>query len=135
MARWSSRHNDSSCAGTVNSGRQSPRAEALGPRSAHYRKGNHLGAGSRLRSRDNSFRRKIGFFSAGVSLMKLSARNVLPATVKKVTPGAVDSEVIVELAPGIEIVAIITKQAAETLALKSGAKAYAIIKASNVMIG
>jgi molybdopterin-binding protein len=44
--------------------------------------------------------------------MKLSARNVLAATVKKVTPGAVDSEVIVELAPGIEIVAIITKQSA-----------------------
>jgi molybdopterin-binding protein len=67
--------------------------------------------------------------------MKLSARNVLSATVKKVTPGAVDSEVVVELAPGIEIVAIITKQSAEKLGLKPGAKAYAIIKASNVMIG
>jgi molybdopterin-binding protein len=67
--------------------------------------------------------------------MKLSARNVLPATVKKVTPGAVDSEVVVELAPGIEVVAIITKQSAEKLGLKPGAKAYAIIKASNVMIG
>ena len=67
--------------------------------------------------------------------MKISARNVLAATVKKVTPGAVDSEVTVELAPGIEIVAIITKQSAEKLGLKSGSKAYAIIKASNVMIG
>jgi molybdopterin-binding protein len=67
--------------------------------------------------------------------VKLSARNVLPATVKSVTPGAVDSEVLVELAPGIEMVAIITKQSAEKLGLRSGAKAYAIIKASNVMIG
>jgi molybdopterin-binding protein len=67
--------------------------------------------------------------------MKLSARNVLNATVKSVTPGAVDSEVVVELAPGIEVVAIITKRSAESLALKPGAKAYAIIKASNVMIG
>jgi molybdopterin-binding protein len=67
--------------------------------------------------------------------VKLSARNVLPATVKSVKPGAVDSEVIVELAPGIEVVAIITKASAETLGLRSGAKAYAIIKASNVMIG
>jgi molybdopterin-binding protein len=67
--------------------------------------------------------------------VKLSARNVLPATVKSVQPGAVDSEVIVELAPGIEVVAIITKQSAEKLGLRSGAKAYAIIKASNVMIG
>jgi molybdopterin-binding protein len=69
------------------------------------------------------------------ALVKLSARNVLPATVKSVTPGAVDSEVIVELAPGIEVVAIITKQSTEKLGLRSGAKAYAIIKASNVMIG
>jgi molybdopterin-binding protein len=67
--------------------------------------------------------------------MKLSARNILPATVKAVTPGAVDTEVVVELAPGIEIVSIITKQSAEKLGLKPGAKAYAIVKASNVMIG
>ncbi len=41
--------------------------------------------------------------------MKLSARNILHATVKMVTPG-VDTEVVVELAPGIEIVSIITKK-------------------------
>jgi molybdopterin-binding protein len=67
--------------------------------------------------------------------LKISARNVLPATVKAVTPGAVDTEVVVELAPGIQVVSIITKQSAETLGLKPGVKAYAIIKASNVMIG
>lgn len=67
--------------------------------------------------------------------MKLSARNVLPATVKAITPGAVDTEVTVELTPGIEIVSIITKQSAETLKLRPGIKAYAIVKASNVMIG
>jgi molybdopterin-binding protein len=67
--------------------------------------------------------------------VKISARNVLPATVKAVTPGAVDSEVLVELAPGLEVVAIITKVSAEKLALKPGAKVYTIIKASNVMIG
>jgi len=67
--------------------------------------------------------------------MKLSARNVLSATVKAVTPGAVDTEVVVELAPGIEIVSIITKKSAESIGLKPGAKAYAVIKASSVMIG
>jgi molybdopterin-binding protein len=67
--------------------------------------------------------------------MKVSARNVLPATVKIVTPSAVDSEVVMELAPGIEIVSIITKVSAERLGLKPGAKVYAIIKAPNVMIG
>jgi molybdopterin-binding protein len=67
--------------------------------------------------------------------MKLSARNVLSATVKTVNHGAVDSEIVVELAPGIEIVSIITKKSAESLGLKPGGKAYAVIKASNVMIG
>lgn len=67
--------------------------------------------------------------------MKLSARNVLSATVKAVTPGAVDTEVLMELAPGVQVVSIITKVSAEKLGLKPGAKAYAIIKAPNVMIG
>jgi molybdopterin-binding protein len=67
--------------------------------------------------------------------MKISARNILPAVVKMITPGAVDTEVVVELAPGIEMVAIITKHSAEKLGLKPGAKTYAIVKASNVMIG
>jgi len=67
--------------------------------------------------------------------MKVSARNVVPATVKTVKPGAVDSEVVMELAPGIEMVSIITKVSAERLGLKPGAKVYAIVKASNVMIG
>ncbi len=67
--------------------------------------------------------------------MRLSARNVLKGTVKQVTPGAVNSEVIIELPGGIEIVSIITKASAEALGLAPGKKAYAIIKASNVMVG
>jgi molybdopterin-binding protein len=67
--------------------------------------------------------------------MKVSARNVLPASVKTVTTGAVDNEVVMELAPGIQVVAIITKVSAERMGLKPGSKAYAIIKASSVMIG
>jgi molybdopterin-binding protein len=67
--------------------------------------------------------------------VKISARNILAATVKSVTPGVLDTEVVVELAPGIEVVSIITKRSAEKLGLRPGAKAYAIIKASNVMIG
>jgi molybdopterin-binding protein len=67
--------------------------------------------------------------------MKISARNILKGKVKDVVHGAVDSEVILELAPGVEIVAIITKQSAEDLKLKKGKKAFALIKASNVMLG
>ena len=59
--------------------------------------------------------------------MKVSARNVLPGKVKAVTPGAVDSEILVELAPGLEVVAIITKFSAEKLKLQPGTKVYTII--------
>lgn len=66
--------------------------------------------------------------------MKLSARNVLKGTVKSVHHGAVNSEVVLELPGGVEVVSIITKHSAEDLKLAPGAPAYAVIKASNVMI-
>jgi molybdopterin-binding protein len=67
--------------------------------------------------------------------MKVSARNVLEGKVKKVTTGAVNDEVIVELPGGAELVSVITKASAERLGLRSGLDVYAIIKASNVIIG
>jgi molybdopterin-binding protein len=67
--------------------------------------------------------------------MQISARNILKGKVKKVTPGAVNNEIIVELAGGAEIVAIITMSSSNRLGLKPGKDVYAIIKASNVMIG
>jgi len=67
--------------------------------------------------------------------MKLSARNVLKGKVKEITHGAVDTEVVLELAPGVEIVSIITKRSAESLGLKVGDSACAIIKAPTVIIG
>jgi molybdopterin-binding protein len=66
--------------------------------------------------------------------MKLSARNVLKGKVKLVKPGAVNTEVVLELAGGAEVVSIITKESAENLGLAKGKEAYAVIKASNVMI-
>jgi molybdopterin-binding protein len=66
--------------------------------------------------------------------MKLSARNLLKGKVVKIVNGAVNSEVTLELPGGIQIVAIITKGSAEALALKEGGEAYAVIKASSVMI-
>lgn len=67
--------------------------------------------------------------------MSISARNVLKGKVKKVTHGMVNSEVVIELEGGTEIVSIITKQSAEDLALAGGKEVHAVIKASNVMIG
>ncbi len=66
--------------------------------------------------------------------MKLSARNVLKGKVKKIIAGAVNSEVIIELPGGMEIVSVITKESVENLELKVGKEVYAVIKASNVMV-
>jgi len=67
--------------------------------------------------------------------VELSARNSLKGKVKKITPGTVNTEVVVELPGGDEIVSMISKDSAERLGLKVGKEVYAVIKASNVMIG
>jgi molybdopterin-binding protein len=66
--------------------------------------------------------------------MNLSARNVLPGTVRKVERGAVNAEVTIEIAPGLNVVSVITLDAVENLRLKVGERAYAVVKASSVMV-
>jgi len=66
--------------------------------------------------------------------MKLSARNVLKGKIKQVKHGAVNSEITLELPGGAQVVAMITKESAEKLELAPGKDAYAVIKASNVMV-
>jgi molybdopterin-binding protein len=67
--------------------------------------------------------------------MKLSARNVLKGKVIKITSGAVNSVVVVEIAPGVQLTSIVTGDAVKELKLAKGKAAYAIIKAPNVMLG
>ena len=67
--------------------------------------------------------------------MKLSARNVLKGKVKSIKPGAVNSEVVIQLAGGFEIVSVMTKASNQNLGLKEGKEVYAIIKATNVIVG
>ena len=67
--------------------------------------------------------------------MKISARNVFKGKVKQITNGVVNTEVVVELASGIEVVSIITKHSAEALELAVGKEVYAVVKATDVMIG
>lgn len=67
--------------------------------------------------------------------MQTSARNVLKGTIRNVTHGAVNTEVVIEVAPGVEVVSIITRASAERLGLAVGATAYAVVKASDVMVG
>jgi molybdopterin-binding protein len=67
--------------------------------------------------------------------MKISARNILPGRIKSIKKGPITSVVSIEVAPGLEIVSSITSDSAGLLRLKKGQKAFAIIKASSVMIG
>jgi molybdopterin-binding protein len=66
--------------------------------------------------------------------MRLSARNVLKGTVKKVVKGAINSEIVIEIASGAEVVAVITNESVTSLGLAVGKSAYAVIKASNVIV-
>ncbi|MDO5532104.1 molybdopterin-binding protein [Sutterella sp.] len=67
--------------------------------------------------------------------MKISARNQLEGTIVEIKTGPVSTEVTIETKAGEKIVSTITSTSAESLGLKVGGKAYAIIKASAVMIG
>ncbi|CAN5222095.1 molybdopterin-binding protein [soil metagenome] len=67
--------------------------------------------------------------------MKISARNVLPGKVISIVRGPVSTEVTLEIAPGIQVVSSITTSSAESLKLTEGGQAYAVIKASSVMVG
>jgi molybdate transport system regulatory protein len=66
--------------------------------------------------------------------MKISARNTLSGVVSKVTRGAVNSEVDLTLKGGEKIASVITNESVDTLGLQEGTAAYAVIKASSVMI-
>ena len=67
--------------------------------------------------------------------MKVSARNTFTGTISSITLGAVNAEVVLSLKGGIPLVAVVTKGAVDNLGLKVGMEAYAIVKASSVIIG
>ncbi len=66
--------------------------------------------------------------------MQISARNSLKGKIKSVEDGAVNSQIVIELSNGTEVVSIITKDSAERLNLTEGKEVYAVVKASDVMI-
>ena len=66
--------------------------------------------------------------------MEVSARNKLTGTVKDVKLGQVMAEVTLQVGEN-EITALITRTSAERLGLKAGDKAFALIKATEVMVG
>ena len=66
--------------------------------------------------------------------MKISARNTLKGKITKITKGATTSHVLIDV-QGATVTASITNESVEELKLKEGMEAYAIIKASDVMVG
>jgi molybdopterin-binding protein len=66
--------------------------------------------------------------------MKLSARNVLKGKIIDVKKGATTAHVRIELRGGAVVTASITNEAVEELRLAVGDDAYAVIKASDVMV-
>lgn len=66
--------------------------------------------------------------------LKTSARNQFSGTVKKITKGPVSTEVTLSIVPGIDVVAVISTRSAEMLGLAVGKRAYALIKASSVVV-
>lgn len=84
--------------------------------------------GLRLNDSDHLYR-----FLRRIS-MKVSARNVLNGTVSTIVKGAVNTEVVLGLPDGTPITAVVTNGAIDNLGLQEGMHAYAIIKASSVLI-
>jgi molybdopterin-binding protein len=67
--------------------------------------------------------------------MRLSARNIIKGKVLTVRRGATTAHVKIAVGGGTVITASITNEAVRDLGLKKGVTAYAVIKASDVMVG
>ncbi len=67
--------------------------------------------------------------------MRLSARNIIKGKVLEVTRGATTAHVKIDIGGGTVITSSITNEAVDALDLKVGEAAYAVIKASDVMVG
>ncbi len=66
--------------------------------------------------------------------MKISARNIIKGTVVAVEKGATTAHVKIEIMPGQVVTAAVTNEAVDSLKLVVGGPAYAVIKASDVMV-
>jgi molybdopterin-binding protein len=66
--------------------------------------------------------------------MKISARNILKGKITEVTKGATTSHVVIDIGGGVLVTSSITNAAVDDLKLAKGKDAYAVIKASDVMV-
>jgi molybdopterin-binding protein len=70
-----------------------------------------------------------------IDLGTLSATNRFPGRIVEVARGDVMSKVVIEVAPEVRIGAVITTDSVDRLGLEVGARAFAIIKATEVIVG
>ncbi|NNM82162.1 MAG: TOBE domain-containing protein [Burkholderiales bacterium] len=66
--------------------------------------------------------------------MKTSARNEFSGTIQSIVNGAVNTEVVLDIGEGHELVSVITHDSAASLGLKVGGKAIALVKAPWVIV-
>jgi molybdopterin-binding protein len=66
--------------------------------------------------------------------VKLSARNILKGTITEVKKGQTTTHVLLDIG-GAVVTSSITNEAADELKLAKGQLAYAVIKASDLMVG
>ena len=66
--------------------------------------------------------------------MRLSARNQIKGTVVAIEKGAVNSTVRIDIGDGTIITSMITNSAVDDLGLAEGKTAYAVVKASDVIV-
>lgn len=67
--------------------------------------------------------------------MRVSVRNQLKGTIVSITEGEASAIVVMDIGGGVRIASHITNDAVRGLGLKEGLEAYAIIRASSVMVG
>ncbi len=66
--------------------------------------------------------------------MKISARNILKGKIVRIEEGVTTAVVKIEVASGVVITSIISKESVKDLKLKAGDQAFAVIKSTEVMI-
>ena len=70
-----------------------------------------------------------------VDLGALSATNTFQGTIVELSRGDVMCKLVIEVAPGLRIGSVITRDSVDRLGLAVGARAVAIIKATEVIVG
>jgi molybdopterin-binding protein len=118
-------------------GRIAARALSRNSNQTSCRNGRHRMLIIKPKNKNRNLKNPAGLHAFAINRkneMKISARNRLEGKIKEVHKGATTAHVEIELKGGETVISSITNEAVEELGLKKGTQAYAVIKASDVMI-